>query len=154
MSDGKRLYTYEYARPGVAASVAVFDRARQAFLLVERGNEPYAGRLAFPGGFIEAGKEDIRQTAAREVLEETGVAVAVEDLIQVDLRSGPDRDPRDHVIDVGFYAEVENARAKAGDDAASVRWASPVELDGLALAFDHNEMWKAVARFRAQRNGE
>jgi len=152
--DGSCLYAYEYLRPAVAASVALFDRTRQAFLLIERGNEPYAGRLAFPGGFIEAGEEDIKQTAMRELFEETGVDVNVEDLVQIDLRSRPDRDPRDHVIDIGFYIEVGSAKPKAGDDAAAIHWAKPEEFERLQLAFDHNELWSKAMRFRAKQNGE
>ena len=89
-----------------------------------------------------------------ELLEETGVAVNAEDLVQIDLRSTPGRDPRDHVIDVGFYGEVTGAAAQAGDDAAAIRWAAPEEIGRLALAFDHNELWLAAARFRAKRDGK
>jgi len=150
-ADGKALYVYEFLHPAVAATVAVFDRSRGAFLLIRRERAPFAGAYAFPGGFIDVGREDIYQTAVREAREEAGVQLAREDLVLVDVRSRPDRDPRDHVFDIGFLAEIDRAHAQALDETTDIRWASPREIDALELAFDHAEFWANVKRLRAQR---
>ena len=80
--------------------------------------------------------------------EETGVEIGRENLTLIDVRSAPDRDPRDHVFDIGFFAQVERAEARALDETTGIAWATPEELDSMALAFDHAELWKAVKRFR------
>jgi 8-oxo-dGTP diphosphatase len=145
---GARLYASGYLRAALASTVVVFDRARERYLLITRGNDPYRGWLAFPGGFIETGREDLFETAIREVFEETAVTIKREDLALVDVRSDPRRDPRDHVVDVGFYAEVENAEPAAGDDAASVHWLTADELDTAKMAFDMTEFWQHVKQFK------
>ncbi|MCX7011644.1 MAG: NUDIX hydrolase [Candidatus Sumerlaeota bacterium] len=150
-AGGAPLYCYEFLHPALAATVALFDREREAFLLALRERAPYAGCYCFPGGFIQAGREDIYEAAARELREETGARVARERLQLVDIRSRPDRDPRDHVIDVGFYAEVDRVEAEALDETSAIRWAKAEEMDSLPLAFDHAELWAHVKRMRLRR---
>jgi len=146
--EGDLLFAHRYARPGLAATVVLRDRSRDAYLLVRRGHDPYRGHWSFPGGFIESGRESIEETAAREVLEETGIRLDPKEMRLVDVRSRPDRDPRDHVADVGYYAEVDSAQAEARDETDEVRWATAEELDGLPLAFDHAELWRRAREAR------
>lgn len=147
-ADGEIYYAYRYPHPAVAATVVVFDRSRDAYLLIQRSFEPFKDYFAFPGGFLDVGRERIEQTAARELLEEAGVAVDASDLHLVDVRSDPHRDPRDHVFDIAFYIAVDRAEASALDEASAYRWATAAELDTLPLAFDHAELWAHVkARF-------
>lgn len=112
-------------------------------LLIRRGGEPFAGRWAFPGGFVER-DEDLRDGALRELREETGLDPAAP-LRQLGAYGSPDRDPRGRVVSVAWWARLAGADSAGslpsvagGDDAADARWL-PVEqvLRGDELAFDH-----------------
>ncbi|RSN59609.1 DNA hydrolase [Streptomyces sp. WAC 04229] len=110
-------------------------------LLIERGWPPYAGHLALPGGYVDAG-ETSRTAAARELREETGVDVAEEDLVLIGVYDRPDRDPRGRFVSVAYMTTVQtDTIARPGDDAAAVQW-TPLAAPrvGLALAFDHSQI--------------
>ncbi|MDZ4698610.1 MAG: NUDIX hydrolase [Rhodothermales bacterium] len=143
-ADGDIYYAYRFPHPAVAASVVVFDRSRGACLLIQRSFDPFKGYFAFPGGFLDVGRERIEETAARELLEEAGVTVDPAELKLVDVRSDPQRDPRDHVFDIAYFIAVDRVDASALDEASDYHWATPAELDALPLAFDHAELWKHV----------
>ncbi|MDX3230609.1 NUDIX hydrolase [Streptomyces sp. ME19-01-6] len=115
-------------------------------LLIERGCPPFQGQLALPGGGVDPG-EYPDMAAARELLEETGVKVSVDDLIFVGLFARPDRDPRGRYISAAYVITVDaDVTARAGDDAAAVQW---VPLDAIGdLAFDHNEIVHVALRQR------
>ncbi|QYA95803.1 NUDIX hydrolase [Streptomyces anulatus] len=113
-------------------------------LLIERGWDPHKGMYALPGGHVDPG-ETSRNAATRELLEETGVHVAPADLVFVGVWDEPDRDPRGRYITAAYAASVpEDTAARAGDDAAAVRW-MPLDTPG-ALAFDHGEIVAAARR--------
>ncbi|MFG3157131.1 NUDIX domain-containing protein [Streptomyces sp. NPDC048219] len=107
-------------------------------LLIRRGWPPYKGKLALPGGFVDDG-ETPRAAAARELLEETGVRVRESDLVEVGVFDCPGRDPRGNFVSTAYLINVpEDTTARAGDDAAAVRWV-PLATTG-DLAFDHDEI--------------
>ncbi|MEV5456555.1 NUDIX hydrolase [Streptomyces sp. NPDC052535] len=107
-------------------------------LLIRRGWPPYKGKLALPGGFVDDG-ETPRAAAARELLEETGVRVRESDLVEVGVFDRPGRDPRGNCVSTAYLINVpEDTTARAGDDAAAVRWV-PLAATG-DLAFDHDEI--------------
>jgi 8-oxo-dGTP diphosphatase len=143
-ADGAVYFAYRYPHPAVAASVVVYDRSRDAFLLIRRRYEPFAGCYAFPGGFLEVGRERIEETAARELREEAGVVIDPSELALIDVRSDPARDPRDHVFDIAFFVSIPHAEAAALDEVSAYRWATASELDTLPLAFDHDALWRKV----------
>ena len=103
-------------------------------VLVRRGSEPYEGRWALPGGFVEVG-ETVRQAAVREAAEETGLAVEVSRLVGV--YSDPERDPRGHNVSVAFLARVLSGQMQAASDAAEVEDLDPNSVE---LAFDHERI--------------
>ncbi|MFC7829926.1 NUDIX domain-containing protein [Streptomyces sp. NPDC057375] len=108
-------------------------------LLVERGQEPYAGRWALPGGFLLP-QESAETAARRELAEETGLAdVTGLHLEQLRTYSEPDRDPRMRVVSVAFAALLPDPpEPHGGGDAAEARWVPYDEARG--LAFDHDRI--------------
>lgn len=109
---------------------------RLTVLLVERGEAPYAGELALPGGFVRP-DEDLLAAARRELREETGVGDGVH-LEQLATYGAPDRDPRMRTVSVAWLALAPDLpEPTAGTDAAAARFVAVDELDLAALAFDH-----------------
>lgn len=145
------------AHPPFAVTVdlvvlTVRDDALQV-LAVQRGEEPYAGRWALPGGFVQPA-EDLREAAARELLEETGVAADHFHLEQLASYGAPDRDPRMRTVTVAHVALAADLPAPvAGSDAADARWHPVTDLlaDPDALAFDHAQILRdGVERARGK----
>ncbi|WP_432163021.1 NUDIX domain-containing protein [Streptomyces tendae] len=108
-------------------------------LLVERGQEPYAGRWALPGGFLLP-EESAETAARRELAEETGLAdVTGLHLEQLRTYSEPGRDPRMRVVSVAFAALLPDPpEPQGGGDAAEARWVPYDKAQG--LAFDHDRI--------------
>jgi len=114
---------------------------RGHLLLVQRGREPFRGRWALPGGFVEYG-ETVEAAVVREVREEAGLETRVIRLLGV--YSHPERDPRGHTVSVVFLLEVVGGTLRGGDDAARATWFS---LDDLPqLAFDHDTIVRDALR--------
>jgi 8-oxo-dGTP diphosphatase len=114
-----------------------------AVLLVRRGQPPFAGALALPGGFVLPA-ETLRQTAAREMEEETGLTAGSVHLEQLASYGDPDRDPRMRVVTVAYLALAPQLPVpRAGTDAAEAAWAPVAGLTagpGPRLAFDHDQI--------------
>ncbi|MGL5938071.1 MAG: NUDIX hydrolase [Phocaeicola sp.] len=141
-------YKYKYPHPSVATDCVVFgfSDAKLKVLLIERGIEPFKGRWAFPGGFLRM-DENADQGALRELCEETGVRDVY--IKQFSTFTDPDRDPRERVISIAYYALVKLQEVKGGDDAAQARWFALDEVP--PLAFDHDLMLRmAVKELRRQ----
>lgn len=143
-------FTYRYARPALTVDAVVFGYQEPALqlLLIQRGQAPFAGRWALPGGFVEVG-ESPDQAVRRELAEEAGLRDLF--LEQLYTFGEPKRDPREHVVTVAYFALVrpELFPARADSDAADARW-FPVEALP-PLAFDHAEIVSAaLARLRSK----
>ena len=132
-------YTYKYPRPAVTADCIVITReVEPKVLLIQRGNEPFKGCWAFPGGFMEM-DETTEQCAIRELEEETGLKVS--NLHQIGAYSKVDRDPRGRTITVAYLVLIDASVEVIGqDDAAKAEW---FPLSALPeLAFDHADIMK------------
>lgn len=103
-------------------------------LLIRRGEEPFAGKWALPGGFVRE-RESLDDAARRELVEETGVSDIF--LEQLYTFGSPERDPRGRVISVAYYALVKlsSHRIRAATDAREAAWFSISDVP--TLAFDH-----------------
>ena len=135
----EQKYTYKYPHPAVTTDCVVFgiNGQKLEILLIERGNEPYKGCWAFPGGFLNM-DENATQGALRELAEETGLKL--EHIKEFGTFSDVNRDPRERVISIAFYALTEKMDVQGGDDAAKAQWFALDEVP--RLAFDHDLMLK------------
>ena len=134
-SDG--LYAYQYPRASVTADAVLFAErdGQMHVLLIQRGNDPYKGYWAFPGGFLNM-DETVARCAERELEEETGIVLTGMQLSGI--YSNVERDPRGRVITAAYAAMTTMPEATASDDAAAAKWWPLNELP--PLAFDHDKI--------------
>lgn len=136
-------FTYEYARPALTVDCVVFglDDDDLKVMLIQRDLEPFAGRWALPGGFVNVG-EAVDRAARRELTEETGMQRVF--LEQLYTFGAPGRDPREHVVSVAYYALVRlsDHRVQAATDARDAAWFAIDDVP--SLAFDHQKILKVA----------
>ena len=139
--DAKYPFQYKYEHMAVTTDCVIFcyEDWKLKVLLVRRGGEPYKGMWAFPGGFLRM-KETAEEGALRELREETGLSPA--SIGQLGVFSDVDRDPRERVITIAWYALVKPHEVVGGDDADEAAWFPVDELP--PLAFDHGEIFNAA----------
>jgi 8-oxo-dGTP diphosphatase len=147
--DKKGKYVYEWPRPMVSVDAAVFTFSgkKAKLLLIKRGNEPFKGQWALPGGFIGI-DEELEDAVVRELQEETGLSNVP--LEQLHTFGNVGRDPRGRQITIVFMGVLEKRppKIKGGDDAAKAKWFD-IEKLPKNLAFDHNEVTKfAIERLK------
>ena len=140
-----KMYTYKYPRPAVTADCVVITKEPEPkVLLIQRGNDPYKGCWAFPGGFMEM-DETAEQCAKRELEEETGLKI--EYLRQLGAYSKVGRDPRGRTITIAYLAYIDIPQAVVGqDDATKAEWWSINALP--PLAFDHDEIMQDALKIK------
>ena len=143
-------HSYKFARPALTVDCVVFglDDEDLKVLLIERDLPPFEGEWALPGGFVRV-DESLDDAALRELGEETGLKkVFLEQLYTVgDL----DRDPRESVVTVTYYALVRlsSHKVKAATDARQALWFAIDDVP--KLAFDHQKiMTMAHERLRGK----
>ncbi|MCB1233969.1 MAG: NUDIX hydrolase [Verrucomicrobiae bacterium] len=138
-------HTYEYARPALTTDCVIFglDDEDLKVLLIQRDLPPFEGKWALPGGFVRVG-ESLEDGARRELREETGLKnVFLEQLYSF---GDPDRDPREHVVTVAYFALVNlvDHPPRADTDARNAAWFPMDELP--RLAFDHDRILGTARR--------
>lgn len=136
-----KSYSYKYPHPAVSTDCVIFgfDGKFLNVLLIKRGIEPYKGYWALPGGFVRI-DESVEECAQRELREETGLTELFMEQLQV--FSDVERDPRERVITVAFYALVKTSNVIGGDDASHAQWFRINEIP--SLAFDHELIIKTA----------
>ena len=126
-------------RPVVGVGGVVIENGRT--LLIKRGSEPLLGQWSIPGGTLEIG-ETLQEGVARELLEETGLIVEVQDMIEVFDRiftehgpksSGDPARPKYHYVIVDYLCERRGGEAKAGSDVTDIAYAVEEELEKFHL---------------------
>jgi 8-oxo-dGTP diphosphatase len=143
-------YTYQYPRAALTVDCVVFgfDEGELKVLLIQRALEPFKGRWALPGGFVRL-DETLDEAARRELEEEAGLKDVF--LEQLYTFGAVDRDPRERVVSVAYYALVKLAAftTKAATDAADAQWFPVSKVR--KLAFDHAEILAAaLARLKGK----
>jgi 8-oxo-dGTP diphosphatase len=117
------MYTYKYPRAALTVDAVVFSKETNGLevLLIQRGNEPWKGMWAIPGGFLEV-NETCEEGAKRELEEETGLTGV--ELKQFHVFDAIDRDPRERIITVAHYgfADKRKHTVKGSDDAKDAKW--------------------------------
>jgi ADP-ribose pyrophosphatase YjhB (NUDIX family) len=118
--------------PIVGVGAVIVDRGRA--LLVRRNTEPLRGEWSVPGGVLELG-EKLRDGAAREALEETGLHVEVGEVLDVFDSIFPDPDGRAqyHFVLIDYLCRPISGEARAASDVSDVKWVTLGELDSLEL---------------------
>ncbi len=139
-------YNYSHPHPAVTTDIVVFTVQENTLkvLLIQRKAAPFEGEWALPGGFIQD-RESLEACALRELKEETGLdGIYLEQLYTF---GEPDRDPREHVISVAYFALVPSGKLvlQPGTHASDAAWYGVNSLPG--LAFDHATIIK-IARER------
>lgn len=130
----------DFPHPSVTATVIIHNASTNRYLLVRRKFPPYAGYMAFPGGFAEPDDDSIEDTAIREIKEECGLDIEKSWLVPLKLYRAAD--PRGWVFDYFYVVSVFNstaAKAAAGDDAGEIVWVDEADIREAPLAFHHKD---------------
>ena len=144
------MYHYEYERPALATDCVIFgfDGGGLKLLLLKRENEPFRNTWALPGGFVHM-HETTEAAAHRILLEKAGIRnVFAEQLYTF---SEPDRDPRERIVSVAYFALVNTTQFRliAGRDTIQAEWHPISALP--ALGFDHHSIvTMAVERLKGK----
>ena len=143
-------HEYEYPRPALAVDCVVFGYEEEALrvLLIQRAAPPFEGGWALPGGFVHV-DESVDDAAVRELREETGVSRLY--LEQLYTFGAIDRDPRERVVSVAYFALVKMSEheVRGATDARDAAWFAIDDLP--TLAFDHDRIFEmALERLRGK----
>jgi 8-oxo-dGTP diphosphatase len=114
--------------PIVGVGAVVIDGTK--VLLVRRGHEPLKGEWSLPGGALELG-ETLQQGVVREVLEETGLTVVADGIVEIldrIMRDEASGRVRHHYVLIDFLCRVTGGSLRAASDADEVRWAAREQL--------------------------
>jgi 8-oxo-dGTP diphosphatase len=143
-------YSYQYPRPALTVDCVVFglDAEDLKVLLIQRALPPFEGKWALPGGFVRV-DETLDDAARRELAEETGLSRVF--LEQLHAFGGVDRDPRERVVSVAYYALVNlgDHKVHAATDARDAAWFGVHDVP--TLGFDHADILQvALDRLRGK----
>jgi 8-oxo-dGTP diphosphatase len=136
-------YCYDFPRPAVTVDTVAFavDRSALRVLMIRRGQPPFEGQWALPGGFLDL-DEAAEPAARRELFEETGIEVQPSLPFEpLGFYSAPGRDPRGRTISLAYATVLPPPppEPSGGDDAAEASWIIADSPDR-PLAFDHAQI--------------
>ena len=128
-----------YKTPKLTVDGVILENGE--ILLIKRKGEPFKGKWALPGGFVEY-NEKVEDAVIREIREETGVNAEIKELVGV--YSDPKRDPRGHTVSIVFLLDIISGEIKCGDDACNAKFFNLKKLPD--LSFDHDIIISDVKR--------
>lgn len=147
------MFEYKYPKADNTSTVApiYFSNMEMYILLGKRRDnvDTFPGQWCLPGGFLNIGTETTEQCAVRELKEETGIDYMVEDLVLYHVHSGPNTDPRGHVVNtcyVAYLSLTKALNAVAGDDIAELKGFLVNDVTEMNLAFNHNDLAERAIR--------
>jgi 8-oxo-dGTP diphosphatase len=147
-------FRYDHPRPAVTVDLVVLAASgdHPQVLLIRRKHEPFAGKWAIPGGFLEI-DEPLEIGARRELREETGLEIPGP-IEQIGVFASPGRDPRGRTISIAYagIASPDREAVKGGDDADLAEWHDA--LHPPELAFDHAEILAAALDWQRRTTGK
>lgn len=129
----------DYKTPKLTTDGAIIKDGK--ILLIRRKNEPFKGKWALPGGFVEY-REKVEDAIIREVKEETGLITKIKEIFGI--YSDPNRDPRGHTVTIVFLLNIITGKLNAEDDADSVKFFNLNKLPD--LSFDHRIIIEDIKR--------
>lgn len=155
----KLKYQYEFPMAALTVDGVVFGfdpldaRNPLKVLMIRRGEDPFKGQWAFPGGHVSIiSGEGLEDAVRREVQEET--SSSFEYLEQLYTFADPGRDPRGRYVTVAYFALVrkeDHEDVEGLDDADRADWIPIQKLTRMKLAFDHNQILAlALKRLQAK----
>jgi 8-oxo-dGTP diphosphatase len=156
-SEEEFLADYDLSRfplKGYCVDLTVFTIIKEELcvLLIVRGEHPYKGMWALPGGFVN-NSESVDDAASRELKEETNLDLSVGGhLEQLKTYAYPERDPRGYIVTTAYVALVPKVDSPvAGDDATHAKFIPVREAVTLTLATNHQEIIQdALTRIRSR----
>ena len=139
----KRLYPEQ---PIIGVGAVILDHNRA--LLVRRNSEPLKGEWSVPGGVLELG-EKLRDGAAREAFEETGLHVEVGEVLDVfdSIFTDPEGRTEYHYVLIDFLCRRVSGEANAGSDVSEVKWVTAAELDQFELRSSIRQVLRKALNF-------
>lgn len=147
--EGFGNYHYKHAMVAATATMVIYNETRKAIWVGRRSakSDAYPNKIALPGGFLEPGKETVEECASRELHEETNVDIAPQEWQLFAVYSGPELDPRAHVVNTCFYVSLPEERyatVNGGDDLPAGFWLSVEEIENSIpaddWAFNHKQI--------------
>jgi len=147
ISNVSKFYAiHPYIRPAVTVDGIIFYG--ENIVLIERGNEPFKGKKALPGGYVNY-NEKVENAFLREMKEEIGRDI--KEMKFFTIVSDPGRDPRGHTISIVFSGYIDQPPI-AGDDATRAFLIPLSESLRIHMAFDHQEIIKKFVSFKYNSN--
>ena len=148
-----RIHDYDVPLTSVDLVIFTLQSHTLKVLLVERGDHPFKGRWALPGGFVDLKRDkDLDATATRKLREKTGVDISY--LEQLQGFGSAVRDPRGWSATFAYFAliDAEGVVLSHGGGSRAAAWVAVHELENrIDLAFDHGDIVAtALQRLRAK----
>ncbi len=132
-------------RPLVGVGAVIIEDGR--ILLVKRANEPNKGKWSVPGGLVRVG-ESLIDALKREIQEEIGVEIEVDDVACVSEEIFRNGRVRFHYVIIDFFARITKGNVRPGSDAAEIRWVPIQEVDKIDAVDFVKELICSISRGR------
>jgi mutator protein MutT len=132
-------------RPLVGVGAVIIENGR--ILLVKRGNEPNKGKWSVPGGLVRIG-ESLIEALKREIREEVGVEIEVDDVACVSEEIFRNGEVKFHYVIIDFFARIVDGNVRPGSDAEEIRWVPINEVDKIEVVDFVEELIKSLVEER------